>query len=97
MPEEKVAVAMSGGIDSSLAAWLLKDAGYEVVGVHLKLWADPDYELIHSSIVDCHRNLLGALRNDCQAETTGDDNLRTLELVFGAYESAEKGTVVKLN
>jgi len=44
MPKKKVAVAMSGGVDSSLAAWLLKDAGYEVIGVHLKLWADPDYE-----------------------------------------------------
>ena len=44
MPKKKAAVAMSGGVDSSLAAWLLKDAGYEVIGVHLKLWADPDYE-----------------------------------------------------
>jgi tRNA-specific 2-thiouridylase len=44
MPKKKAAVAMSGGVDSSLAAWLLKDAGYEVIGVHLKLWADPNYE-----------------------------------------------------
>jgi tRNA-specific 2-thiouridylase len=43
MPKEKVAVAMSGGVDSSLAAALLKDAGYEVFGIHLKLWADPAY------------------------------------------------------
>ncbi len=44
MTNKKVAVAMSGGVDSSLAAWLLKDAGYEVTGIHLKLWADPQYE-----------------------------------------------------
>ncbi len=44
MPKKKVAVAMSGGVDSSLAAWLLKDESYEVTGVHLKLWADPGYE-----------------------------------------------------
>lgn len=44
MPKKKVAVAMSGGVDSSLAASLLKDEGYEVIGVHLKLWADPSYE-----------------------------------------------------
>jgi tRNA-specific 2-thiouridylase len=34
----KVLVAMSGGVDSSVAAALLQDAGHEVVGVTLKLW-----------------------------------------------------------
>jgi tRNA-specific 2-thiouridylase len=43
MPRKKVAVAMSGGVDSTLAAALVKDAGYEVFGIHLKLWADPGY------------------------------------------------------
>lgn len=44
MSKKKVAVAMSGGVDSSLAASLLKDDGHEVIGIHLKLWADPGYE-----------------------------------------------------
>lgn len=35
---------MSGGVDSSLAAVLLVEAGYGVSGIHLKLWADPNYE-----------------------------------------------------
>jgi predicted dehydrogenase len=51
-------------------------------------WADLNYALIHASIVECHRNLVGGLRGSAAAETTGADNLRTLQLVFGAYESA---------
>ncbi len=41
MPGEKVVVAMSGGVDSSLAAARLKEAGYHVTGVHLKLVSTP--------------------------------------------------------
>ena len=34
----KVLVAMSGGIDSSLAAVLLHEEGYEVIGMTMKTW-----------------------------------------------------------
>ncbi len=37
----RVAVAMSGGVDSSLATALLKRAGDDVFGVYMQLWADP--------------------------------------------------------
>ena len=59
-------------------------------------WANPDYDLIHASMVPCLGNLLGRLRGDAPAETTAEDNLRTLELVFGAYESARTGQAVPL-
>lgn len=42
MPKERVVVAMSGGVDSALAAARLVDEGYDVVGVTLHLWDYPD-------------------------------------------------------
>jgi tRNA-specific 2-thiouridylase len=44
MTKGKVAVALSGGVDSSAAALLLKEAAYEVMGVHMRLWGAPRSE-----------------------------------------------------
>jgi len=39
---ERVVVAMSGGVDSSVAAALLVEQGYDVIGIMLRLWAEDD-------------------------------------------------------
>jgi hypothetical protein len=50
--------------------------------------------VVHTSIVPCNANLLGALNGTCAAETTGEDNLRTVRLVFASYDSAKEDRVI---
>jgi len=57
-------------------------------------WANPAYDIAHASIVDCNANLLAALQGKAAGETTGEDNLKTIELVFAAYDSAKSGKAI---
>ena len=59
-------------------------------------WLDPEYAVIHSSIVDCNRDILNELQGRGKAETTGSDNLETVRLVHAAYHSARNNKLILL-
>jgi D-apiose dehydrogenase len=59
-------------------------------------WADPAYDLAHASIVPEQWNIARALKGLEAGETTGEDNLKTMRLVFKSYESAAKHQVIDL-
>ena len=43
--KKKILVALSGGVDSSIAAALLKKQRYNIIGIYLKFWMDPSSKL----------------------------------------------------
>jgi len=60
-------------------------------------WQHPDYKVEPPSIVSCNRNILDDLLGRGKAETTGEDNFKTVTLVFSAYESARNNSVVQFS
>ncbi len=62
--KEKVVIAMSGGVDSSVCAAMMKDLGYDCVGMTMRLWKGPEAEAMSCSSKSC-----------CGAESVEDARL----------------------
>ncbi|MEE1652598.1 MULTISPECIES: tRNA 2-thiouridine(34) synthase MnmA [Brachymonas] len=52
MTKHRIVVGLSGGVDSAVSAWLLKQQGHEVVGIFMKNWEDDDDTEYCSSNID---------------------------------------------
>ena len=59
-------------------------------------WSSPNHLIVDASIVTCNDHLLRVMRGEVQAETPGEDNVKTIRLVWACYESARDGKVVHL-
>ncbi len=84
-----VMVAMSGGVDSSVAAALLLDAGHEVVGVTMKLWGGPsDTGCCAVSDVDDARRVADRLGIEHHVFNFGEDFERDVVAPYVADHAA---------
>ena len=88
-PTGPVMVAMSGGVDSSVAAALLRDVGHEVVGVTLRLWGgESDSGCCAVSDVDDARRAADALGIEHHVFNLGDDFERDVVAPYVAAHAA---------
>ncbi len=78
----KVVVGISGGIDSAVAAALLLDRGFEVVGVHLRIHSSPE---VRKRI----ERIATALGIDCLSLEVGD--LFRMKVLLPFFDDHRKG------
>ena len=71
-----------------------KGTDSEVVALKKYKWQTERLTNEPPSIVSCNENILNDPLGKGKAETTGEDNLKTVELVFAAYESAKNNCVI---
>jgi len=67
----------------------------EIVKFPSYVWADSDYIVNHESGIHINKNILDDITGKGKAENTGNDNLKTVKLIWASYESANTGEIVK--
>jgi len=69
----------------------------EKVTIPMYEWADPDYIVNHESGIPINNNILDDMLGRGKAETSGEDNFKTVKLVWASYESAATGKKIDMD
>lgn len=83
MSKGKVLVGLSGGLDSTMSAYLLQQQGYEVIGVHFQLWTDDKAEKFSKNLPE---NKCCSLRDLMLARTVA----KKLDIPFYVFDFRDR-------